>query len=259
MLRAAIALADEGGIEALSMRKLAQELGVEAMSLYNHVANKDEILAASSTSSSSEIELPPPEDDWKAGSASMAISTHDIVRAAPVGEQPGHAPSQAAARRGCSWMDAVLRTLREAGFSADLTHHAFHALDSHILGFTLWQVQLPARATEELVGMAEKFLREMPADEYPYLVEHVRAAPRPTSRTARAVRVRARPDPGQPRAAPRRGLTGLAGFLCQRVVERLVQRHRASLRPGLGERFLAERGRRSATCRSGSGQPTSYG
>jgi hypothetical protein len=71
------------------------------------------------------------------------------------------------------WMDSVLRTLREAGFSPELTHHAYHALDSHITGFTMWQVSLPFDTRAELVDMAESFLREFPVDDYPYLVEHI--------------------------------------------------------------------------------------
>ena len=69
-------------------------------------------------------------------------------------------------------MEAVLRTLREAGFSADMTHHAYHALDSHITGFTLWQVSMPFETKAELLDMAQDFLQQIPADEYPYVIEH---------------------------------------------------------------------------------------
>ena len=70
------------------------------------------------------------------------------------------------------WMEAVLRTLRTAGFSADLTHHAYHALDSHITGFTLWIVSMPFETHEELVGLAEGFLPTIPSEKFPYFVEH---------------------------------------------------------------------------------------
>jgi len=70
------------------------------------------------------------------------------------------------------WMEEVLKTLREAGFSATLAHHAYHALDSHITGFTPWQVSFPFDTREELVDLAETFLREPPVDKYPYIVEH---------------------------------------------------------------------------------------
>jgi AcrR family transcriptional regulator len=78
VLRAAIVLADEGGIEALSMRKLAKELGVEAMSLYNHVANKDEIFDGIIDLVASEIDLPADGTDWKTAMRESAISTRDV-------------------------------------------------------------------------------------------------------------------------------------------------------------------------------------
>ncbi len=69
-------------------------------------------------------------------------------------------------------MEDVLRTFREAGFTANQTHHAYHAVDSHITGFTLWQVSMPFETHEELVDLAEEFLQWIPADRYPYVVEH---------------------------------------------------------------------------------------
>ena len=66
----------------------------------------------------------------------------------------------------------MLATLREAGFSPNLTHHAYHALDSHITGFTLWQVSFPFDTREELLDLAEDFLKQIPVDEYPYVIEH---------------------------------------------------------------------------------------
>ena len=70
------------------------------------------------------------------------------------------------------WTEAVLRTLRMGGFSADLTHHAYHALDSHITGFTLWVVSMPFETHEELVDLAEAFLPRISPEEFPYLIEH---------------------------------------------------------------------------------------
>ena len=167
-----MSLADTGGIEALSMRKLGQELGVEAMSLYNHVANKDDIRAGIVEIVLDEIEDPADAADWKASIRRSALSAHDIFLRHPWAcslmmriQRPIHARMR--------WMDSVLRTLREAGFSPELTHHAYHALDSHITGFTMWQVSLPFDTRAELVDMAESFLREFPVDDYPYLVEHI--------------------------------------------------------------------------------------
>ena len=180
MLRAAIALADEGGIESLSMRKLGQELGVEAMSLYNHVANKDDLLDGI-------VELVLARDRGALRRGRLEDgdpSNRDLVTrgvpAPPLGVQPDDAKSQVSPAR-MHWMEAVLRTLREAGFSADMTHHAYHALDSHITGFTLWQVSMPFETKAELVDMAEGFLRQIPADEYPYVIEHAEQHLAPSS------------------------------------------------------------------------------
>ena len=180
VLRAAIALADEGGIESLSMRKLGQELGVEAMSLYNHVANKDDIQNGIVEIVLGEIEVPSAGADWKAALRQTAISSHEVfVRHRwACGLMMGTSGVSPARMR---WMEAVLRTLREAGFSADMTHHAYHALDSHITGFTLWQVSMPFETKEELVDLAEGFMREIPADEYPYVIEHAEQHLAPSS------------------------------------------------------------------------------
>ena len=172
VLGAAIALADEGGIEALSMRKLARELGVEAMSLYNHVANKDEILDGIIDVVAGEADLPSDDVDWKTAIRQSAISTRDVFLGHPwacglwMSRQGG---GSARLERG-NWM---LRTLREAGLSSDLTYHAYHIVESHILGFTAQQLNFPYEE-EELAGMAETFLQQLPADEYPDFVEHVR-------------------------------------------------------------------------------------
>jgi AcrR family transcriptional regulator len=171
VLRAAIALADAGGIESVSMRKLGQELGVEAMSLYNHVANKDDIQNGIVEIVLGEIEVPAPGADWKTALRRTAISSHEaFVRHRWACGLMMRTSGPSPARMG--WMEAVLRTLREAGFSPDLTHHAYHALDSHITGFTLWLVSMPFDTKEELDELAVGFLREIPADEYPYVIEH---------------------------------------------------------------------------------------
>ena len=171
VLHAALSLADEGGIESLTMRKLGQELGVEAMSLYNHVANKDDIVDGIVELVLGEVEVPSGEADWKTDIRRTAISSHEVfLRHRWACSLMMHRPNTGASRM--PWMEAVLRTLREAGFSADMTHHAYHALDSHITGFTLWQVNMPFETKAELVDLAEGLLKEIPADEYPYVIEH---------------------------------------------------------------------------------------
>jgi AcrR family transcriptional regulator len=171
VLQAAIRIADEEGIEALSMRRLARELGVEAMSLYNHVANKDEILSGIVDIVANEVEMPPNRGNWKAEVRQSAISAHDAFLrhrwACPLMMRTtSPIPSR------MRWMEWLLRTLREAGLTPNLTHHAYHALDSHITGFTLWQVSFPFDTREELLDLAEDFLAKIPADEYPYALEH---------------------------------------------------------------------------------------
>jgi AcrR family transcriptional regulator len=171
VLRAAIDLADADGIEALSMRRLAKKLGVEAMSLYNHVANKDEILAGIIDAVASEIDLPSDEPDWKTAMRRSAISARDVL----VGHRWATSlwmSRQSGGPARLRYGDWMLTTLREAGFSKDLTYHAFHILEAYILGFTYQQLNFPYRG-EELAGLATSFLEQLPAGEYPYFVEHV--------------------------------------------------------------------------------------
>ena len=116
VLRAAIELADEGGIDALSMRRLGQELGVEAMSLYNHVANKDDLLDGILELVARRDRGTPGEADWKAELRRTAISSHEVfLRHRWACSLMMHRPNAGPVRM--QWMEAVLRTLREAGFS----------------------------------------------------------------------------------------------------------------------------------------------
>ena len=172
VLRAAIDLADASGIDALTMRRLAQELGVEAMTLYYYVANKDEILDRIVDIVIGDFELPTPGAEWKTALRGTAVSAHaSLVRhpwAASLMLKGG-------VREGrLRYMEAVLGCLRRGGFSPEMTHHAYHALDSHILGFTLWQVGMGIEAqAQSLRDLASDFLRELSRDTYPYLAEHV--------------------------------------------------------------------------------------
>jgi AcrR family transcriptional regulator len=170
VLRAAIGLADETGIESLTMRRLAQALGVEAMTLYYYVANKDEILGGIVDAVVSEIELPSPEADWKAAIRRTAISAHKVLlqhewAAGLLLSGPGVSLSR------LQYMDSILGSLREGGFSAEMTDHAYHALDSHIMGFTLWEVGI-SLGLARLQGSIARFLQDLDIDEYPHLAEH---------------------------------------------------------------------------------------
>lgn len=172
VLRAAVALADEHGIEALSMRRLGQELGVEAMSLYNHVANKDDLLDGITDLVLQEIELPE-AGDWKEALRLSALSAHEVLARHRWACNLALSPERTvpASVRRADWM---LRRLREGGFPPELTYHAYHALDAHILGFTLWQLGHGIAGQEQLEELAARFFQQFPPGEYPYLHEHAR-------------------------------------------------------------------------------------
>jgi AcrR family transcriptional regulator len=178
LLDAAIALADEGGIESLSMRKLAQKLGVEAMSLYHYVAKKDDILDGIVDLVMEEIAIPPTRGDWKEELRQIAVTAHDALVRHPWACSLMWTTSISPAR--LRYMESILGRLRESGFSPELTHHAYHALESHISGFTLWQVNIPFKA-EDIADLGAAFLRELPIDEYPYVAEHTEQHLQPSS------------------------------------------------------------------------------
>jgi AcrR family transcriptional regulator len=180
VLRAAVALADEDGIDALSMRRLGQRLGVEAMSLYNHVANKGDLHRGMVELVHAQIETPPEGVGWKEAIRTTAVSSHQAFlrhRWACALSMRVAGPNEPHMQ----WMEDVLRTFRDAGFSPDLTHHAYHAIDSHITGFTLWLVSMPFETREELVALATHFVGRIPADRYPYVLEHAHQHLEPTA------------------------------------------------------------------------------
>jgi AcrR family transcriptional regulator len=169
-LEVAVALADAGGISSLTMRRLAQELGIEAMSLYHHVANKDDILDGMIDIVFSEIELPPTSTDWKtamrrrAHSARTALSRHPWATSLM---ESRAAPGPVTLRH----HDAVLGCLRDAGFSIELTAHAYSVVDSYIYGFALEEASLPFNTAEETKELAGAIMDHFAAGEYPHLVE----------------------------------------------------------------------------------------
>jgi AcrR family transcriptional regulator len=171
VLLAAVALADEHGIASLSMRRLGDVLGVEAMSLYNHVANKDELLDGMVDLVFSEIDLPVGGADWKTAMRERAQSARQALGRHPwaiVLMSTRTSPGPATLRH----HDAVIGTLRAAGFSVALTAHAFSALDSYIYGFALQEATLPLGDTEEETAeVAQMMMAQVPADEYPHLTE----------------------------------------------------------------------------------------
>jgi len=169
VLEAAIRIADRDKIDALTMRRLALELRAGAMSAYYHVANKDQLHGGMVDLVVGEMELPPAGADWKAALKQAATSAHEVLLRHPWATAlllSGPVASPARLRQ----MDAILGCLRRAGFSAEQTDHAYHALDSHIMGFTLWLVGISAgmQRLGPLADPAELF----DADALPYLAEH---------------------------------------------------------------------------------------
>lgn len=170
VVEAALRIADAEGIGALTMRRLADDLGAGAMSVYYHVAGKDELLGAMVDAVVGKMELPSPDGDWKAELKRASMSTHRVLLAHPWATTlllDGPAVSQPRLRQ----MDAILGCLRAAGFSAELTDHAYHALDSHVMGFTLWLVGISAGL--ERFGPVADFARLIDVARLPYLAEHV--------------------------------------------------------------------------------------
>ena len=172
VLRAAVALADETGIESLSMRKLGQTLGIEAMSLYNHVAGKEALLDGMIDLVFAEIELPTGED-WKKALRGRAISMREALARHrwAVGLMESRTNPGATTLR---QHDAVIGCLLAAGFSMELTAHAFAAVDSYVYGFALQEKGLPFDTPEQTAEMAQAMLAHFPVDEFPHLAAFTR-------------------------------------------------------------------------------------
>jgi AcrR family transcriptional regulator len=176
VLSAAMTFADKHGITSLSMRKLGEALSVEAMSLYNHVSNKDELLDGIVDLVFAEIDQPSDGVDWKTAMRQRAISArHALSRHHwAIGLMESRtSPGPATLRH----HDAVIGSLRKAGFSIALAAHAYSLLDSYIYGFALQEASLPFDTAEETAEVAEMIFSQLRPEDYPYLteltVEHV--------------------------------------------------------------------------------------
>lgn len=167
VLAAALRIADKDGIEALSMRKLAKELGVQAMSLYNHVANKDDIVDGIVDMVVGEIEVPDTQSDWKTAMRRRAISAHGVLLRHPwatmaIMSRMNVGPAM------LRYVDATLGCLREAGFDFEMADHGWNAIDSHIYGFTLQKLNFPLQPSEYSQA-ARDFVSFIPHECYPYM------------------------------------------------------------------------------------------
>ena len=165
---AAVAVADAGGLSAVSMRNVGRELGVEAMSLYHHVADKSALLDAMVDWIFTRIELPAPDDGWRDGMVRRADSARAVLAAHPwalglVDSRRTPGPAL------LTHHNAVLGCLRRNGFTVELASHAFSVIDSYVYGFVLTEMNLPfSDGADELVG---EFTDTLPVADYPYLAE----------------------------------------------------------------------------------------
>jgi AcrR family transcriptional regulator len=169
VLRGAMAIADAGGIGSLTIRSLAQSLGVKPMSVYYYVANKDEILDGIIDLVFGEIQLPSPDGHWRSEIRRRADSVRRALGAHPwaIGLMESRtSPGSATLRH----HDAVIATLRGAGFAPALTAHAYALLDSFVYGFALQEAGLPFTGTDTVASVAEPIMDSLTGDEYPHLV-----------------------------------------------------------------------------------------
>ena len=170
VLQGAIAVADAGGIGALTIRTLAQELGVKPMSVYHYVANKDEILDGIVDLVFGEFELPVAGDDWRQEMRRRADSARRVLRRHPWAT----ALLQSRLNAGPATLrhhNAIIGTLRGAGFTVEQPAHAFALIDSYLYGFAMSETALPIHGPESVAALADMMVQRFPVDEYPHLFE----------------------------------------------------------------------------------------
>jgi AcrR family transcriptional regulator len=179
VLRAAMRLADEGGLESVSMRRLGQALRVEAMSLYKHVANKDDILDGVADLVTSEFEVPSVDADWKTAIRRSAISSHQVLGRHPWASGLIESRINTGPAR-LRYLEALIGVLSAAGFTMPGVLRAIMTLDSYTYGFVLQELAWPVDV-EDAPEAAASFARGLPASEYPNVLamaEMVTTAPR---------------------------------------------------------------------------------
>jgi len=166
----AIELADRIGIEQLTMRRLASDLGVKPMSIYHHLAGKEAILDAMVDAVFSEIDQPPHDLDWKSAIRHRSLSAREVLArhhwAVPLMESRT-SPGLETLRH----HDSVIGCLRRGGFSIEMTAHAYALVDSYIYGFALQEANLPATGGADMADLAENIIEPLPAGDFPHLTE----------------------------------------------------------------------------------------
>ena len=170
VLRAALAIADSGGITSLTIRSLAKELGVKPMAVYHHVTNKDEILDGLVDLVFAEIELPSPAGEWRQEISKRAHSARRVLSRHPWSIallESRTSPGPATLRH----HDSNIATLRAGGFTIAQTAHAYALLDAFIYGFAVQEASLPFEGPDGAAEFAEPIMALMGSGEYPHLVE----------------------------------------------------------------------------------------
>ena len=178
VLQTALGLADQGGLEALTMRKLGQELGVEAMAMYHYFANRDQIVDGIVDLVFGEIELPADDGDWKAAMRRRAISLRDVLlrHRWAIGLMESRRNGGPANLR---HHDAVIGSLRAGGMGIPMAAHACSLLDSYIYGFALTKMTLPFDTGDEIAEVAKGLRRSFDLSEYPHFLEMIGHAMEP--------------------------------------------------------------------------------
>ncbi|HEX5970260.1 MAG TPA: TetR/AcrR family transcriptional regulator [Intrasporangium sp.] len=170
ILEGAIRVADDGGLASLTIRSLAQTLGVKPMSVYHYVAGKDEIIDGIVDLVFAEMELPAAQGDWRTEMHRRCASVRSVLRRHPWAIpllQARTSPGPATLRH----LDSVIGCLRGAGFSLELTAHAYAVIDSYVYGFAMSEASLPINGPETVNEVAESMMLQYLAADYPSLLE----------------------------------------------------------------------------------------
>lgn len=176
VLLTAIGYADREGLASLSMRRLGEELGVEAMSLYTYVSGKDDLLDGMVDIVFGEIDVPSPRAHWRTGVRRRTVSARQVLHTHPWATPLMNSRSSPGPHT-LRHLDAVLGTFRRGGFTVEQTAHAISAVDAYLYGFALTDISLPFEGPEDTTELVTQILAGIPAEQYPHLreltVEHV--------------------------------------------------------------------------------------
>ena len=169
VLTTALGLADTAGAEAVTMRRLGEELGFEAMSLYRHVANKKDLFDGMLDVVLAEWQLPEGQGDWAEAIRTCARSVYAALRRHRWAAQLLMTGSHIRPAR-LRYMEFLLGRLRDAGFDAERVYHVYHLIDGYVFGFSLWEIAYTTVSIDSEV--AAKLMQSIPWDDYPQLAAH---------------------------------------------------------------------------------------